>query len=454
MNIEEQNMEQSIETDGGFDFNDEQQQLLTFVRDLRAGIYEAKCQSESELANELKAFAQELAQEACEDMDNTVGLSINTNETSISAAHLLYNLKQVEDFSQSIASAAEQMQSSVESVRDNSREANDSTSKNLNMAKLATKQLQEALLAFEKIQSSVTANVEKLTQFFEFSKEVKEIADEIKGIAFQTNLLSLNASVEAARAGEHGKGFAVVATEMRSLSNRSSTATKQINTLVTNFEGEITEVSSSLKESTDSVTEGSEAIDRVHSQMQQMLAESELVSTNMNQISNSLAEQMQASQSVAEGISTIASNASDSVNNTDEVVDAIDRIQDKINQHILHIAEKELPNKVIKLAQSDHIIWKKRLASMIAGKEGLNSKELADHHSCRLGKWYDAVSDSELKSHPAFHRLNEPHKIVHRHGKLAVDYYNMGNVEQALAEIEKVEAASADVLKYLQQLEN
>ncbi len=64
------------------------------------------------------------------------------------------------------------------------------------------------------------------------SDQVGQISSLIDGIAFQTNLLALNAAVEAARAGEHGKGFAVVADEVRGLSQRSARAARQIKALI------------------------------------------------------------------------------------------------------------------------------------------------------------------------------------------------------------------------------
>lgn len=64
------------------------------------------------------------------------------------------------------------------------------------------------------------------------ASKISDIISMIDSIAFQTNILALNASVEAARAGEHGRGFAVVAQEVRTLSSRSSDASREIRALI------------------------------------------------------------------------------------------------------------------------------------------------------------------------------------------------------------------------------
>jgi methyl-accepting chemotaxis protein len=64
------------------------------------------------------------------------------------------------------------------------------------------------------------------------SKDIAQVINIIQEIAFQTNILSLNAAVEAATAGEAGKGFAVVAQEVRNLASRSAEAAKEIKNIV------------------------------------------------------------------------------------------------------------------------------------------------------------------------------------------------------------------------------
>ena len=78
------------------------------------------------------------------------------------------------------------------------------------------------------------SNRENITNALEHLKELSNItalANDIMGIAKQTNLLSLNASIEAARAGESGRGFAVVAAEIGNLSNSSSETANKISAL-------------------------------------------------------------------------------------------------------------------------------------------------------------------------------------------------------------------------------
>lgn len=112
--------------------------------------------------------------------------------------------------------------------------------------------------------------IERMHEMARSSEEISSIISLINGIAFQTNILALNASVEAARAGEQGRGFAVVAGEVRNLAQRSADAAKQIQALI-DHNGNVVQAGSELVESVGlTIQETVENISRVSTLMEEV----------------------------------------------------------------------------------------------------------------------------------------------------------------------------------------
>ncbi|MBC2605942.1 methyl-accepting chemotaxis protein [Pelagicoccus albus] len=429
------------------------EELIGFLKSIQNGDYLSVPQGSDPLSASVRELAESLHQNAKEELGRVVDLSIQASETAIHSAKMLSDLKQVDNEAQTIAAAGEEMVTTANSIGAFGTNISEQAHTADRAASAGSAASERAVQKMSEITTAVNDTVSKVDALAEFSNRIGGISSDIKKIANQTNLLALNATIEAARAGEAGKGFAVVAGEVKTLATRTKDSTSEITEIISQLQNEVQNVLRSMKESSEAVAQGQDAIIEVGKHVEEIHYKIEEVNRNTESISATLAEQEDASQEIVRGITQIASRSGKSVEGIDQMVNSMNKVETLISAQISKLAALEVSDKVIKLAQSDHVLWKKRLANMIAGKEGLNHSELADHHTCRLGKWYDQVTEQKYRKNPVFQKLKGPHQLVHDHGIQAVRLYNDGDLDGAINEIKKVEEASQDVLSMLAELE-
>ncbi|MCL2398420.1 MAG: methyl-accepting chemotaxis protein [Defluviitaleaceae bacterium] len=170
---------------------------------------------------------------------DSIGMIIDSiselvNEIQIATAQVESGAEHISQSNYNLTTSFELQTAAISEVRNAIDILTDKTQKSaqdLQSAEEFSQQVRKAANIGAKHMEDMATTMEEIKQS---SSEVVKVANIIEGIAFQTNLLSLNASIEATRAGEHGKGFAVVAEEVRNLAARSAKAARDTSEMIMN----------------------------------------------------------------------------------------------------------------------------------------------------------------------------------------------------------------------------
>jgi methyl-accepting chemotaxis protein len=296
--------------------------------------------------------------------------------------------------------------------------------------------LEQTAAAVEEVTSTISNNAQNTLKMSSYAKEVTHsvnngkklasqteqsmdsISDEVTSIsdaiavidqiAFQTNILSLNAAVEAATAGEAGKGFAVVAQEVRNLASRSADAAHQIKVLVQSAKDKALEgknISSNMIEGynilNDNITQTIELINEVaNSSKEQQEA--------MIQINDAISSLDQTTQRNAKEASHISKMATNNEKLSENLQAAIDQTSfDKSAKR--RVCDIEMIFKTTEL-KLNHINFKN--SAFAQAKPGNNFKVI-EHKSCALGKWINENEHRNFAKTKEWEELKIYHKNVH-----------------------------------------
>ncbi|WP_281506017.1 methyl-accepting chemotaxis protein [Chromohalobacter nigrandesensis] len=195
------------------------------------------------------------------------------------------------------ASSMEEMTATVKQNADNARQASQLSNTASESVRQSGQVMGEVVNTMGRIRDS--------------SHKVADIVGMIDSIAFQTNILALNASVEAARAGEQGRGFAVVAGEVRNLASRSADASKEIRALIDNSTQEIEGGTDLVRKAEGSIEEVVNAVTRVNDIMSEITAASDEQSSGIEQINQAITQMDDVTQQNAHRVQQTASFAAE-----------------------------------------------------------------------------------------------------------------------------------------------
>ncbi|PSB25693.1 methyl-accepting chemotaxis protein [Stenomitos frigidus] len=213
-------------------------------------------------------------------------------------------LRQAEELAVTLNSV-QVMTDSIQRVAESAREAEEVARSASATALKGGEAVERTVAGILEIRETVAETTRKVKRLAESSQEISKIVALISQIASRTNLLALNASIEAARAGEAGRGFAIVADEVRQLADRAAKASKEIEQIVLQIQGETGSVMTAMEEGTQQVIEGTRLAEQAKRSLEDIIQVSNRIDVLVRSITADTVEQTETSRAVAQVMQSV-----------------------------------------------------------------------------------------------------------------------------------------------------
>jgi methyl-accepting chemotaxis protein len=370
------------------------------------------------------------------------------DQISKTAAQVAIEAVSVSDASKAMAATSEDIAKNCQVAADGAARASDSATKGAQVVDNSIKVMREIADTVQESSRTVASLGERSTQIGTIISSIKEIAE-------QTNLLALNAAIEAARAGEQGRGFAVVADEVRKLAERTTSATREISTMISSIQGETGTAVSAMQKGMAQVQSGTSEVARSGEALRDILEQINAVATQVSQIAAAAEEQTVSTASISQNIETIKETiqvTSSEAKTSAAAASEMNAVAEELMAGVGKFKIREDASLSINKAKSAHMIFVGRIKAHLEGALKLDPDALTTHQTCAFGKWYQSLGQQCCSQFAEFRDIDAPHAQVHDLGKQAVKAFNAGDKAKATELCQKMETCSMNLVGILDKL--
>lgn len=275
----------------------------------------------------------------------TEQISAAAQSTQATAMHLAEASDQQAEQISTVTAAVKEMAASIVTVSNTANRSSEVATQSVDIAKKGALAVQNSIRGMDTIREQIQSTSKRIKRLGESSQEISDMVDLINDIAEQTNILALNAAIQASMAGESGHGFAIVADEVQHLAEKSTDATRKIETLISTILADTHEAVASMEHSTLQVVAGTKIAQNSGEALTEIENVSALLAELTQSISASAQQQTTAAASISESMTVIEKVTSQNLSGTNKTSASIGHLADLSTELRKSVAGFKLPEQ-------------------------------------------------------------------------------------------------------------